>query len=235
MQEWVERIFSPIPNRELCRPCNEPDYSIPGICKVSKLVRIVPVGDMSWVMFTFPLLPQRLNYKTDPVTFISYLMSHKGDQGPCAHLKAHNWAHEIYVGQVESDFNCLLTIQVRVTEEGRKHWREIGDIVFSFARMLRDLDQSAKRAAFDEVTKIESLHWNTLEAVAPYQYCTAVSLKMAKYPNATEWLEAQNVIDHFDLDIIDQAFQAVRPDNCFVQIIHRGFDNGTWSPSHLEN
>ena len=58
MQSWVEDIFSPIPNREIQSPENEPDYSIPAFDSVSKLCRYIPVGQMTWIIMAFPMPPQ---------------------------------------------------------------------------------------------------------------------------------------------------------------------------------
>ena len=67
-------------SRDFDRPQNRPDYSVDPIMEISKISRIIPVGEMSWVMLMFPLAPQTKFYRTDPTSFITYLITDKGQE-----------------------------------------------------------------------------------------------------------------------------------------------------------
>ena len=67
-------------SRDFDRPQNRPDYSVNPITEISKISRVIPVGEMSWVMLMFPLPPQTKFYRTDPTSFITYLITDKGHE-----------------------------------------------------------------------------------------------------------------------------------------------------------
>ena len=66
MQEWCEKIFTNVPKRDLVQPAAEPDYEVSPIDQMSKVVKYIPVNEMSSVMFTFALRQHARPQRTSP-------------------------------------------------------------------------------------------------------------------------------------------------------------------------
>ena len=56
-------------------------------------------------------------------------------------------------------------------------------MIFAFSKIVKRLSREEKQKIFDEVKKIEDLHWNTKEETGAYNNCTNISLKMPKFPS----------------------------------------------------
>lgn len=223
MENWVDQIFNSIPNRNLARPANEPDFSVGGFDSVSRVCRYQPVGEMSWMIMTFPLPPQDAFYKTDPLTFIAYLMIDKGPGSILANLKKLDWAHDIHVGPRDNKFHTMVSVSIRMTEAGFENWSKIGDIMFAYIRMAKKLGESEKLEIFEEVKKISDTHWNTKEESDAYKSCTSLSNTMPSYPSV-DWLTRDDVITQFDITLIENVIDALNPRNCYVQLINNKFE-----------
>ena len=76
-----------------------------------------------------------------------------------------------------------------------ENWEKICEMIFAFCKIMRSLSTAERERIFEEVKKIEDLHWNTMEETGAYNYCTELSLKMPKYPSGR--ILAKNFI--FDL------------------------------------
>ena len=67
--------------------------------------------------------------------------------------------------------------------KGLENWEKVCEIIFAFCKIMRSLSTAERERIFEEVKKIEDLHWNTMEETGAYNYCTELSLKMPKYPS----------------------------------------------------
>jgi len=89
------------------------------------------------------------------------LIRAKGKGSILAHLKSKNWAQELEAAYSDNKYHTLLEIEVRVTSEGLKHWKGIGDIIFGYFQIIRNLKSSKKHKLFKELKAIYDIDWNT--------------------------------------------------------------------------
>lgn len=73
LQNWVDEIFSPVPNRGLSTPAGEPNYAGGSAFSgqnISKIIRYLPIKDRHAVEFYWSLPPQLSHYKTKPLHYL---------------------------------------------------------------------------------------------------------------------------------------------------------------------
>ena len=75
------------------------------------------------------------------------------------------------------------------TEKGLAEWRQMGNVIFQYLKMLRKLPEEEQRRIFDEIQKIENINWATKEDNRSITNCVNAAENMLQFP-PIDWLQA---------------------------------------------
>ena len=168
-------------------------------------------------------------YRTNPIAFIAYLLRDMGTGSVSDKLKNLDWADGIDVGySYTNKFNTMIQVSIQPTEAGLDNWTGIGNVLFSYIKMVQNLKPDEKQNISEEVQKIKYTYWNTKEESIADSYCTNISRIMMKYP-PSDWLSVGHIILQCEIGIIDKALECINPNNCFVQLISSAFNKGWYT------
>ena len=109
--------------------------------------------------------PQQSLYQTDPLYFISYLLGHSGTGSITEHFKNLDWAHELDIDHDNTKFNTIFSISIRATESGWENWKVIGRVIFSYLKMVKNLEEEKKKDIFEELKTLNDYRWNAIGRV----------------------------------------------------------------------
>lgn len=104
------------------------------------LIRVIPLRDKRVVDFSFPVPPVRSLYRSSPDSLLGHLFGHEGEGSIYAVVHGLGWATSLSAGVSTSQEGfCLFNVSVNLTEEGLKHWQEIGSLVFTYLRLINQV------------------------------------------------------------------------------------------------
>lgn len=137
MQEWAERYFAPIVNRNL----GAPQLVVP-LYRPEDLgirVDIRPVKESRRLSVVFPLPSVDHLYRQKPLTFLSHLIGHEGDDSLLALLKHLGWCNQLSAGSGISGSNFKdFCVTMALTPAGLGHVDDIVALLFGYLRLIRE-------------------------------------------------------------------------------------------------
>lgn len=231
LQEWVEEIFTAIPNRGLDKPAGEPQYAAGSAYtgqNVSRVCRYIPIKDKHTVDFVWSLPAQSKHYKIKPLHYLGWLVGHEGKGSILSYFKKRDWAHEMYAGNggggaEDNGFHSEFSIQLRVTDNGLAHWEDMAAVIFQYLKLLRQLPKTEQRRIFDEIQKIETINWSTKEDHKSLTNAVDAAENMREYPSS-DWLTGDQLLTEYSDEVITAALHELGPENCFVFLSSKSFD-----------
>src|SRR6202034_3481711 len=99
-----------------------------------------PVMETRTVELYFPFMDEETLFETQPSRYISHLIGHEGPGSIMAYIKSKGWANGLSAGAYSvcpgtpGIFNC----QIRLTEDGLKHYKEIVKAFFQYVSLLKE-------------------------------------------------------------------------------------------------
>ncbi|KAG6008577.1 hypothetical protein E4U21_004217 [Claviceps maximensis] len=226
LQKWVVELFSAIENKKL--PPNRWEHEEPfRQTDLGTQCFAKPVMDSRELTLIFPFIDEEMLYESQPSKYISHLIGHEGPGSIMSYIKTKGWANGLSAGAtiICSGTPNIFEIQIRLTEEGLKHYSQIVQIIFQYVAMLRE--SPPQEWIFEEQKGMADVDFKFRQKTLASRFTSRVSSVMQK-PLPREWLlSGESRLRKFDASAISRALDKLRPDNFRMTIVSNNFP-GNW-------
>lgn len=225
LEEWVEEIFSKVPNKNL--PRQRWDH-VPVYTEKELLIQTFakPVLESRTLELSFLYRDEEEFYESHPSRYLSHLIGHEGPGSILAHIKTKGWANGLGAGGSSlCPGSGVFNISVKLTEDGLKHYKEIVKIIFQYIAMVRE--QPPQKWVVDEQIQISEVDFRFKQKSPPSRTTSALASVMQKPYDRKMILSGPAVIRKFDAERISQAMSYLNPNNFRMTIVSQDFP-GDW-------
>lgn len=223
LEEWVEEIFAEVPNKDLPRR----RWDMPVYTKNELLTQVFakPVLESRSLGLEFVYRDEEAFYESHPSRYLSHLIGHEGPGSILAHIKAKGWANGLGAGgSTLCPGSGLFSINVKLTEEGLKNYKEVAKLIFQYIGMVRD--HPPQEWIVDEQMKISEVEFRFKQKSPPSRTVSSLAGIMQKPYERKMLLSGPATIRVFDPDRISEAMSFLRPDNFRMTIVSQDFPGG---------
>ncbi|KAL3795275.1 hypothetical protein HJC23_008360 [Cyclotella cryptica] len=204
------------------------------------VVTTKPLQSLRKLVLFFPMPPTWDNPDQSPTRLLSHLFGHEGRGSAFALLQDSGWLSSLSSGsRVSGPDQNLFQIEMSLTEEGEKNWKEVTKVIFAYAKMLADaveLSLTSKEGnkdtndtclahdtltrIWDEVGQIDRMHFHQTSPGAVYSFASSVAQSISKY-GTLKCLSAGSMLnetpDTVPAEQLARYCQRITPENCFIE------------------
>jgi len=217
MQSWVEELFADVRNKDL--PPNRWD-GIPPYTDKELLTQVnaKPVMDTRSLDLYFPYQDEEEMYESQPGRYLSHLIGHEGPGSILSYIKAKGWATELSSGSYPlCPGSAFFTVDIKLTPEGLKHYREVIKTVFQYISIVRE--SGPQEWIFDEVKGMAEVDFKFRQKSPASATTSALSQTMQK-PLPREWLlSGQSLLRRFDAKAVHKAISYLNAENFRLTVV----------------
>jgi len=144
---------------------------------------MVPVAEQRAFKATWCLPVQDVDEwaRTKPEEVWFQLLRNRANGGLLARLRKLGLANSVEPGlEEQTRAFTLLSVSIDLTEKGLTQWREVGDIVFGYLRMLRD--GGVPSHVYDEAVAMSEINFKFAEPSSPESFATNFAGQLSFYP-----------------------------------------------------
>jgi len=226
LESWVSYFFAEVKNKDL-KPNRWPGEVPLTADQLGMQLFAKPVMDSRELNLTFPFLDEHLLYESQPSRYLSHLIGHEGPGSIMAYIKSKGWANGLSAGAwpVCPGSPGMFDVQIRLTEEGLKNYKEVVKVVFQYIAMLRQ--SGPQQWIFEEQKLMADVDFKFKQKTQSYRFTSEISSVMQR-PLPREWLlSGHRRLRKFDAKLIQEALDCLRPDNFRMTIVSRDLP-GKW-------
>lgn len=223
LQQWVEEIFSEVPNKSLERR----RWDLPVYTENELLVQVFakPVLESRSLSIDFVYRDEEDLYESHPSRYLSHLIGHEGPGSILAYIKAKGWANGLGAGGSSlCPGSGLFSISVKLTEEGLRNYKEVVKVIFQYIGMVRE--KPPQEWIVDEQIKISEVEFRFKQKSPPSRTASSLAGTMQKPYDRRMLLSGPSTIKKFDAERISEAMTYLRPDNYRLVIVSQDFPGG---------
>ncbi|KAF2685190.1 hypothetical protein K458DRAFT_417258 [Lentithecium fluviatile CBS 122367] len=225
LEEWVEEIFSEIPNKNLPRKRWD-DVALYTEKELLIQTFARPVFESRTLEISFLYRDEEEMYESHPSRYLSHLIGHEGPGSILSYIKAKGWANGLGAGGSSlCPGSGLFNINVKLTEDGLKHYQEIVKIIFQYIALVRE--REPQKWIVDEQIGMSKVEFRFRQKSPPSRTTSGLAAIMQKPYERKQLLSAPAVIKTFDAELISQAMSYLRPDNFRFMLVSQEFP-GDW-------
>jgi len=224
LEEWVDEIFARVPNKDLGRR----RWEMPVYTENELLTQTFakPVLESRSLELTFTYRDEEALYESQPSGYLSHLIGHEGPGSILAHIKAKGWANALGAGgSTLCPGSGLFSINVKLTEEGLKNYKEVAKIIFQYIGMVRELPP--QKWVIEERMQISEVEFRFKQKSPPSRTASSLAGTMQKPYDRKSLLSGPAVLKRFDAKLISEAMSYLRPDNFRLTVVSQDFP-GDW-------
>ncbi|RPA87280.1 hypothetical protein BJ508DRAFT_97930 [Ascobolus immersus RN42] len=216
LQSWVEKMFIGIKNKSIDR------LVYPGQPLTDKelLTQVIakPVMDTRSLELCFPYMPEDELYRCQPSRYLAHLIGHEGPGSILAYLKEKGWANALSAGGSPITTKAaFFEIDIKLTTDGLKHWKEVVKVVFQYITILRS--QPPQEWILKELQQVAAIDFRFKQKDAASSFTSHMSSIMQR-PYPREWLlSGTHLIREFNPEQITQAINHLTPKNFRLTIV----------------
>ncbi|WPH03713.1 putative zinc protease [Acrodontium crateriforme] len=226
LQSWVEELFTAVPNQELpqLRWDDVPIFTEEEVCTQ---IFAKPVMESRMLDLHFPYPDEDPLYESQPGRYLSHLIGHEGPGSILAYLKAKGWANSLSAGASPMcPGSALFSIDIRLTEDGLKHYQEVVKVFFQYVAMLKE--EPPHQWIVDEMKRLGEVDFKFKQKIPASRTTSHLSGIMQKPYPRNSLLTAQSIIRKFDAEGILRGLGHLRPDNFRMTIVSQDYP-GDWN------
>ncbi|EUC29549.1 hypothetical protein COCCADRAFT_8266 [Bipolaris zeicola 26-R-13] len=223
LESWVEEIFSKVPNKNL----GQNRWDVPVYTETELLTQTFarPVLQSRSLDLQFAYRDEENFYESHPSRYLSHLLGHEGPGSVLAHLKAKGWANGLGAGgSTLCPGSGLFTVNIKLTEDGLKNYKDVVKTVFQYIGLMRD--QPPQEWVVEELMRISEVEFRFKQKSPPSRTASGLAGIMQKPYDRKMLLSGPAVIRKFDANLINEAMSYLRPDNFRLTIISQDFPGG---------
>ncbi|PVI04297.1 LuxS/MPP-like metallohydrolase [Periconia macrospinosa] len=225
LEEWVDEIFSKIPNKDLPRKRWD---DVPVYTEKELLIQTFakPVFESRTLEISFLYRDEEEFYESHPSRYLSHLIGHEGPGSILAYIKAKGWANGLGAGgQSLCPGSGVFQISVKLTEDGLSNYKEIVKIIFQYIAMIRE--HEPQQWIVNEQITMSEVDFRFKQKSPPNRTTSNLASVMQKPYDRKMILSAPAVIRKFDAQRISEAISYLRPDNFRFLLVSQEFP-GDW-------
>ncbi|OWO99030.1 hypothetical protein B2J93_6607 [Marssonina coronariae] len=228
LEAWAADLFAGIRNMDL--PQNRWEDEVPlGEKDLLTQCFARPVMDSRQLDLQFPFIDEELLFESQPSRYISHLIGHEGPGSIMSFVKSKGWANGLSAGvyPVCPGTPGILTIQVRLTEEGLKNYKEIVKVIFQYISLLKETPPH--QWVFEEQKGLAEVDFKFKQKTPASRFTSQIGAVM-QTPLPREWLlSGYSMLRKFDPARIQEALACLRPDNFRMMVVSQNYPgSGTW-------
>lgn len=224
LEQWVEDIFAQVPNKDL--PKSRWDMPVFTDKELLTQVFAKPVLESRSLEIQFLYRDEEEFYESHPSRYLSHLLGHEGPGSILAYVKEKGWANGLGAGgSTLCPGSGLFSVNVKLTDEGLKNYKEIAKIIFQYIAMMRE--QPPQEWVVEEQKRISEVEFRFKQKSPPSRTASGLAGVMQKPYDRTKLLSGPAVISKFDSNLISEAMSFLRPDNFRMTIVSQDFP-GDW-------
>ncbi|KAK5694709.1 metalloprotease [Elasticomyces elasticus] len=219
LQDWTQELFSDVPNQglEKLRWDGLPIWSLE---EVGTQVFTKPVMDRRTLDISFTYPDEEEQWESQPSRYLSHLIGHEGPGSILAYVKAKGWCNGLSAGaQPICPGSAMFMVQVQLTPEGQKNYKEITKIFFNYVAMLKD--EPPHKWIFDEMSKLSEVDFKFREKIPASRTTSMLSGTMQKPLPRDQLLSGQSLLTKFNPEGIKRGLAHLDPDNFRIVLASR--------------
>ncbi|KAA8618047.1 Ptr Secreted-periplasmic Zn-dependent peptidase insulinase [Pyrenophora tritici-repentis] len=223
LETWVEEIFSKVPNKDL----GKNRWDMPVYTEKELLTQTFarPVLQSRSLQIQFAYRDEEKYYESHPSRYLSHLLGHEGPGSILAHIKAKGWANGLGAGgSTLCPGSGLFTINIKLTEEGLKNYKEVTKLVFQYIGLM--CDKPPQEWVVEEQMRISEVEFRFKQKSPPSRTASGLAGIMQRPYERKMLLSGPATIKKFDSELIREALSYLRPDNFRMTIISQDFPGG---------
>lgn len=234
LEAMIRPRFSPIPKIEvppissLSETVFLPEHS-------SKLLKVEPINDKHSIEIAWSLTPAHLEYKAQPLSFLSHLLGHEGKGSLYSSLKSRGWASSLVSG--ESGLSITSTsffyIKIELTDSGQENVEEVLAYCWQFIAVIKE-GRGRFSDIHDEVRGLAHIRFDFRDKPGPYSFVSSLSSQMQLYPNEDLLLSLYNVPLTFDPEVIGAALDSLSIEGCRITFQSKKLFESLEEPNLIE-
>lgn len=220
LETLVVDLFSEVKNKDL--PQNRWDHAQP-LEKPQLTTEIFakPVMESRSLEISFPYQDEEDMYETYPSRYLSHMIGHEGPGSILAYLKEQGLANSLSAGaHTVCPGSAFLEIEISLTPEGLKRYRDVVKVVFQYIGMLKD--EPPLEWAFEEMKNMAEVEFRFRQKSPASRFASSTSSMMQK-PLPRKWLLSAHKFRKFDAQAIVHAMQFLREDNFRLMIVSQDY------------
>ncbi|OWY45956.1 LuxS/MPP-like metallohydrolase [Alternaria alternata] len=229
LEAWVEEIFAKVPNKDLGQ--NRWDMPVYTENELEAMSYLRPDNfRMTIISQDFPggWDQKEKWYGTEhkvekiPEDFLAEIQT---GFGVLALIKAKGWANGLGAGgSTLCPGSGLFTVNIKLTEEGLKNYKEVAKLVFQYIGLMRD--QPPQEWVVEEQMRISEVEFRFKQKSPPSRTASGLAGIMQRPYDRKMLLSGPAIIKKFDSELISEAMSYLRPDNFRMTIISQDFPGG---------
>ena len=188
LEAWVTEKFSPVVNKDvkqldLSKPEPYPKENL------GKLVKFIPIRDEDILSMVYFLPYCENDHKTKPLSYLSQLIGHEGENSLLSFLKNEDYALALSAGSSHwGDCLSYFTIKITLTKKGLENYERVIEIAFKYLQKIREI--GPQKFFFDELLEIGKMQFEFADKEDAIDDCSFLARKMHHFDddNITEIL-----------------------------------------------
>ncbi|RAR15488.1 LuxS/MPP-like metallohydrolase [Stemphylium lycopersici] len=223
LEAWVIEIFANVPNKDL----GQNRWDMPLFTSKELLTQTFakPISESLQLELQFPYRDEEKYYESSPSEYLIQLLGHEGPGSVFAFLKEKGWAVSLAADhQNLFSGEDLLAVQIALSEEGLKQYKQIVKYVFQYIGLMRG--QSPQEWFMKEHMRMSEVRFQFGERKSPSEITSELASAMQAPYERTRLLSGPHVIKKFDHQLISEGMSYLRPDNFRMTIVSQNFPGG---------
>jgi len=179
-------------------------------------IQVKPVADQRDLSLDFALPPLAATYRSKPAVLLASLIGHEGQGSLLSELKRQNLATSLASAGNGSSFGAYFTIDIGLTEAGRKDVQRVIQTVFDYVAMLRK--EGLPEYYFREQQTMAELDFYFREPEEGLWAASSYAALMQEYP-ATELDERTTLLYDYDPALFHDFLGYLHPDRLVATLV----------------
>jgi insulysin len=217
LQQWVEKIFSAIPEKCMSRNC----WQVPVYTSSHLLTQtfVRPVHELRLIQIQFPYLDEEDMLESHPSWYLTHLLSHKGPGSLFALLRHRGWANKVSANTYTAcPGSGLFHLDLEMTVAGSSRYQDIVVFVFQYVAMLQKT--RPQQWVVEELIHMSNIKFH-FRGKSPLSHTVSKLANTLQSPyRGSSLLSGQVTIQKFDPHLIEKAISFLRPDNFRLTMVN---------------
>ncbi|KAI7162683.1 putative metalloprotease [Hortaea werneckii] len=219
LESWVTELFSDVKNQKLPQ-MRWDGIPILGAEEVQTQIFTKPVMDQRNLDIYFGYPDEEDAWDSKPGRYLSHLIGHEGPGSILAYLKSKGWANALSAGASPvCPGTGMFMLQVRLTEEGLKQYKEIVKTVFQYINIIREA--GPQKWIFDEEAQLSEIDFRFMQKSPASRTVSHYSGTMQRPLPRDKLLSGQALIRKFSPEGIERALADLVPENFRIVLISK--------------
>ncbi|XP_059179179.1 nardilysin-like [Physella acuta] len=222
IENYIIRIFSPIPNNEIPRPkFIKPPFQEK---KLNKLVKVIPIEDVHKMEIIWALPPLMEHYRARVIEYLSLVIGHEGKGSILSYLQKRHLALEIAGGNDMTGYTHNSTwsafiLTIKLTEHGFLNYEEVLEVIFQYINILK---VTLPAHVFEEQKHIQETKYIFKEQESIYNYVEELAENMHMFP-PEHYLCGRNLFFEYNEQLIRDCLDFLRPQGMMVMLFNQEY------------